>query len=156
MGGRGGSSGFSGRDSGSIYKQLDIPKNDLQGKKFDAGKFEGTERQKQYAQDIIDKGYSYIDNQLKNEIQSLENYYKDSKSMNSAYAYMVLADGAASAKALVETKKKLDSMLERTKNAASIIKNKNLIQNALPSVQKELKDKYRKEYEEKYKKKFKK
>ena len=149
MGGRGGSSGFG---NGSIYSKLDIPQNNLKGKRFDASKLEGSEKQIQYAQSIINDAYNTADNEIERAIDSIKYYYAN----RDKYGYEQLAYSAAKARVFTESKKKLDETLNKTKTASGVIKNKNAIQSVLPQIRETLEQKYRKEYEEKYKKKFKK
>lgn len=155
MGGRGGSSGLSGGGASTI-KQLGIPKNELQGISFDASKFQGSAAQIKYAQDIIDRGYSYADNQIKYDMESLESFYKRIGSNPSKYEIEALADAAANVKSLVEGKKFLKKSLDKATKASGIIRNKSQVEGLFPSVRDNSKEKYRKEYLEKYKKMFKK
>lgn len=151
MGGRGGSSGLANK-SGSIYSKLDIPEDSLKEKKFDASGLEGSERQIQYAQSIINDAYITANAEIERAIDSVKYDYDNLDKAN----YEVMAYYAAKARAFTESKKKLDEMLNKSKTAAGIIKNKNTIQGVLPQVREALEEKYRKEYKDKYKKKFKK
>lgn len=149
MGGRGGSSGLG---NGSIYSKLEIPQDTLKDKKFDASKLEGTEKQIQYAQSIINDAYITANNEIDRAIDEVKYDYANM----SKYGYEGLAYSAAKARVWIESKKKLDETLSKTKSAAGVIRNKDMIQSVLPQIRGALEEKYRKEYEEKYKKKFKK
>lgn len=153
MGGRGGSSGLGSSKIPSI-KSLDIQKNDLQGISFDANKLKGSPAQIKFAQDIVDRGYSYIDNEIKNYMDSIEGMYAYHKD-NVGKAYQSIADAAAGIKAFVEAKKGLKRSLEKSETASGIIKNRSMIENGFPSARNKAKEQYMKEYIEKYKKIFK-
>ncbi len=150
MGGRGGASGFN--RGGNIYQKLDIPKDGLKGKKFDASNLQGTEKQIQYAQSIINDSHNTLDNQIERSMDQLKYCYSNAEK----YGYKKLAHSAAQVKADIEIKKKINDALNRAKTAKGIINNKFALQHGFPEQREALAKKYEKEYEEKYKKKFKK
>lgn len=143
MGGRGGSSELSG--GGTVYDRFDIPRNST--RKFDASRLEGTDKQKSYAQSIINDAFNTADNEISRAV-SMAEYYASKGGYDE-----LLARSAAKARAYTETKAKIEDMANKTKSASSIIKNKFTIQNVIPSMRNGLEEKYRKEYEEKIKKK---
>lgn len=146
-----GSSGFDKGGNGNMYKKLEIPQDVYSGTKFDANRLQGTEKQIRYAQDIIDNGYSAANYEIEIAIEGLKYNYE--KFGTNEYEKLVYS--AARTRAAVETKKILIEALGRTKTAAGVIKNKYMIQRAMPETVNNLTEKYRKEYLEKYKKKFK-
>lgn len=146
MGGRGGASGLSGGGAnGTIYERFDIPIN--RASKFDASGLEGSDKQKSYAQSIINDAFNTADNEIRRAVDAA-NYYASKGGYDEQ-----LAHSAAKARAYTETKNKIEDMANKTKSASSIIKNKFTIQNIIPSMRDSLEEKYRKEYEEKIKKK---
>lgn len=155
IGGRGGSSGLSGGGTPTI-KQLDIPKNESQGISFDASKLQGTSSQIKYAQDIIDRGFSYADTQIEYNMTSIEAMMKRFGNNPDRADIEVLAYRAAETKALIDGKNSLQRSLGKATKASGIIKNKRQVENVFPDSRESSKDKYYKEYLEKYKKIFKK
>lgn len=131
----------------------------MQGISYDASELQGSSAQIKYAQDIIDRGYSYADNTIKNTLDSVEamiRRFGNDFSKYDIYGIEMLAEDAAKIRSMIEGKKALQRSLEKATMASGIIRNKRQVENVFPDARSNAKDKYYKEYLEKYKRMFKK
>lgn len=144
MGGRGSSSGLS--KGGLSYDKLGILKNTMSGVSFDDSRLTGTDRQKQYAHDILSGAYNSIDDMIDSERDGLRRYYARTGKKNDE-----LWDRTnAKIRALIDVKKIFQKSLSSKNNTAgNVIGSKRAFEQLLPAERQKLEQKYYEEYKKK-------
>lgn len=144
MGGRGGSSGLSN----STHDRNGLLKNTTEYSGYDASNLSGTQKQKEYAQDIIDRAFKNVDEQIKRIRE------EKGKQIERTGSDTYRVEGNAAIQSYIDIKKVFATSLNGKMNdAGKVIKNKWQLENALPSVREALEVKYQKQYWEELKKK---
>lgn len=146
MGGRGGSSGLSN----PAHDRNGLLKNTTEYSGYDANKLSGTQKQKEYAQDIINAGFKNIENQIerirREEGKLIESYPERADSIR--------INANAAIQSYIDIKKVfVTSFNGKMNDAGKVIANKDKIKDALSPLRESLEVKYQKQYMDEYRKK---
>lgn len=148
MGGRGGSSGLSG--GSSAYDRNGLLKNTTEYSGYDANKLSGTQKQKEYAQNIINDGFRNIKEQI-------ERIRREKGKLIESYPYRadsIRINANAAIQSYIDIKRVfVTSFNGKMNDAGKVIANKDKIKDALSPLRESLEVKYQKQYMDEYKKK---